>query len=91
MIQEFPALANFWHCPEYRSRGQDLLQAESAGATCLNLLTRDGAVGVEFTPALEPQHYAELFELAQEFESEAALREVVTAAARRWGRQVVFG
>ena len=68
-----------------------MLETHSAIGTCLNLLTRDGAVGVEFTPALDHEHYAELFELAQDFESEAELRKVVTAAATRWGRQVSFG
>jgi hypothetical protein len=68
-----------------------LLQVESAGDTCLNLLTRDGAVSVKFTPALDQQHYAELFELAENFESDAALRDLVSAAAARWGRQVSFG
>ena len=86
-----PGFANLGHFPNAYSRGQVLLEAQSALGTCLNLLTRDGAVGVEFTPALDQEHYAELFELAQDFESEAELRKVVTAAAGRWGRQVSFG
>jgi len=59
-----------------------------ADSTILNLLTRDGAVSVEFFPPLDQQHYAELFDIAQDFDSEAIIREMVTAAAKRWGRTV---
>lgn len=61
-----------------------------ADATRLNLLTRDGAVTVEFTPELEQAHYAELFSLASDFETELDLRSLVEAAAKRWGRTVAF-
>jgi hypothetical protein len=58
--------------------------------TRLNLLTRDGAVTVEFAPELEPPHYNELFTLASDFETEFDLRSVVAEAANRWGRTVQF-
>ena len=60
----------------------------SAESTILNLLTRDGAISVEFRPPLDTHHYAELFDIAQDFDSEAVLRDIVTAAAKRWGRTV---
>jgi hypothetical protein len=63
---------------------------EAASATSLNLLTRDGAFAVEFTPALEPRHYAELFELVQDFDSEGVARALIMDAAERWGREVTF-
>ena len=58
---------------------------QSTGTTYLNLLTRDGAFAVEFTPALEQRHYAELYELIQDFDSEGVARALITDAARRWG------
>jgi hypothetical protein len=62
----------------------------TVSTTYLNLLTRDGAVAVEFSPALEQQQYAELFELVQDFDSEALMRVMVRDAAKRWGRDVTF-
>ncbi|HEY2410855.1 MAG TPA: hypothetical protein VGI40_01355 [Pirellulaceae bacterium] len=59
--------------------------------TRLSLLTRDGAVAVEFNPALDTQHYAELFQIAGDFDSELELRAIVQKAAQRWGRMVCFG
>jgi hypothetical protein len=59
-------------------------------STRLSLLTRDGAVSVEFTPALDQQHYAELFVMAEDFETEPIARSLVTSAAARWGRKVEF-
>jgi hypothetical protein len=59
--------------------------------TRLSLLTRDGAVAVEFTPALDMQHYSELFQLAGDFDSELELRAIVLQAAERWSRAVCFG
>jgi len=63
---------------------------EAAGTTYLNLLTRDGAIAVEFTPGLEPKHYTELFELVKDFDSEGVARLLVTDAAKRWAREVNF-
>jgi hypothetical protein len=63
---------------------------QSVGTTYLNLMTRDGAFAVEFTPALNKQQYAELFTLVQDFDSEGVARALITDAARRWGRQVTF-
>jgi hypothetical protein len=59
--------------------------------TRLSLLTRDGAVAVEFNPVLDAQHYSELFQIAGDFDSELELRAIVQQAARRWGRTVSFG
>ena len=59
--------------------------------TRLSLLTRDGAVAVEFSPSLDTQHYAELFQLANDFDSEFELRTIVEKAAERWNRAVCFG
>jgi len=59
--------------------------------TRLSLLTRDGAVAVEFNPALDAQHYSELFQLAGDFDSEIELRSLVLKAAERWSRTVCFG
>ena len=59
--------------------------------TRLNLLTRDGAVAVEFTPSLDAHHYSELFQLANDFDTEIELRALVQKAAQRWGRTVCFG
>ena len=63
---------------------------QRASSTYLNLLTRDGAVAVEFTPALDKEQYAELFVLVQDFDSEALMRVLITDAAKRWGRRVTF-
>lgn len=59
-------------------------------STRLNLLTRDGAVSVEFTPGLEQRHYTELFEVVKEFDSAAVARQLILDAAKRWGREVEF-
>ena len=63
---------------------------QSADTTYLNLLTRDGAFAVEFTPTLEPKHYAELFEIVKDFDSEGLARLLIEDAAQRWGREVAF-
>jgi hypothetical protein len=57
-------------------------------STTLNLLTREGAYAVTFTPALEPAQYDELFHFAQILEQEVELRTQVKEMAKRWGRQV---
>jgi len=56
-------------------------------STRLNLLTRDGAVAVEFSPALEQEHYSELNEIACDAESETELQKAVTAAGERCGQE----
>jgi hypothetical protein len=58
--------------------------------TRLNLLTRDGAISVQFTPPLDQVHYTELFEIAREFETETDAKALVIAAAKRWKRKVAF-
>jgi len=63
----------------------------TATMTRLHLLTVDGAVAVTFVPELETAQYSELFGLSRDFVSAEALREIVTAAAKRWGREVAFG
>jgi hypothetical protein len=67
-----------------------MLLTQVPEVTHLNLLTRDGAVAVEFSPALDTQHYAELFQLAYDFETEDELQAMVESAADRWGRTVCF-
>ena len=59
-------------------------------ATRLTLLTRDGAIELEFRPGLEPRHYAELFELVKGFDSEVVARALIIDAAKRWQREVIF-
>jgi hypothetical protein len=59
--------------------------------TRLSLLTRDGAIAVQFSPSLDTQHYSELFEMASDFDSEFELRSIVQKAAERWNRNVCFG
>ena len=58
-------------------------------ATNLNLLTRDGAVAVIFSPPREQEHYSELFDISSEGETEHELRKIVSEAATRWQRSVV--
>jgi len=55
--------------------------ASMANSTTLNLLTRQGAYAVTFTPALEPAQYDELFEFAQPLEQEVELRTQVKEMA----------
>ena len=59
-------------------------------STRLNLLTRDGALVVIFTPALEPDHYTELHELIQGCDTVAELRKAIVYAASNWEREVIF-
>lgn len=63
----------------------------SREVTRLSIVTRDGAVSVEFDPALDARHYRELFDIARELDSEPLMRQLVSDAAHRWGRAVVFG
>jgi hypothetical protein len=70
--------------------GGDVETIQSAGSTYLNLVTRDGAFAVEFTPPLDKQQYAELFEMVQDLDSEGVARALITDAAKRWGREVAF-
>jgi len=60
-------------------------------STTLNLLTRDGAVTVLISPALEADHYAELHEAVRDAETAEEMREVVKAVCDRLGREVHFG
>jgi hypothetical protein len=71
-------------------RGMQPMQVQD-DVTRLSLLTRDGAVAVEFAPSLDAQHYGELFQLAGDFDSELDLRLIVQKAAERWSRSVCFG
>ena len=64
--------------------------ANCEDATRLTLLTRDGAIQVEFMPALDARHYAELFEVVKKFDSGAVARQLILDAAKRWQRQVTF-
>ena len=63
---------------------------QTASTTFLNLLTRDGALDVEFSPVIESHHYAELFEIVKAFDSEAVAKLLLVDAAKRCGRSVTF-
>lgn len=56
--------------------------------TSLNLLARDGSVAVVFRPALTPEQYYELYEIACDNESAEQLQAAVQQAAIRWGSTV---
>jgi hypothetical protein len=59
--------------------------------TTLNLLTRDGALAVSFTPALTPAQYGELYEIACDYDDTAeAMAAAVKEAAARWGIKVAI-
>jgi len=58
--------------------------------TSLNLLTRDGALAVTFTPALTAQQYAELYDLACSADTANEMSSAVQSAAERWGTDVVI-
>jgi len=50
--------------------------------TSLSLLTTDGAVRMEFQPALSPAQYARLLDISHRAATDQELREAVTAFAR---------
>ena len=56
--------------------------------TLLNLLCRDGMVGVRFTPPLDEGHYAELYEISCLSPTAQELGRAVQQAASRWNRAV---
>lgn len=58
--------------------------------TSLNLLTRDGAVYVAFSPALTAAQYAELLQLVKQPGSDEDLRQALQAWARVNGLSVNF-
>jgi hypothetical protein len=58
--------------------------------TRLNLLTREGSLSVEFRPALEQAQYDELYVLVEELDTIAVAKTLITDAAKRWQRQVIF-
>jgi hypothetical protein len=58
------------------------------GSTTLNLLARDGALTVTFSPALTTQQYEELVRVVHAFATKEELRAVLEQAARNWGRSV---
>jgi hypothetical protein len=57
--------------------------------TSLNLLTRDGALGITFTPALTPDQYSELLGLAFDSGTADEMSAAIKSAAGRWGAEVV--
>ena len=63
-------------------------QIHAGDATRLNLLTRDGALSVEFTPALDAEHYTELYGLVRQCDNESELSSAIIQAAHRWDRTV---
>jgi hypothetical protein len=62
----------------------------ATNSTTLNLLTREGAICVTFTPGLEPSQYDELHQFSEiieyQYELEIALKEM----GNRWGREVII-
>lgn len=58
--------------------------------TTLNLLTREGAVYMDFRPALSPKQYAELDSLAHEPATQDALRRAIALWAQSYGLKVSF-
>jgi hypothetical protein len=58
--------------------------------TALNLLTREGAIRVAFSPRLTPEQYAELILVIESPQSETRneLRKAIQAVATRWGSKV---
>jgi hypothetical protein len=57
-------------------------------ATALNLLTRDGAIAVRFTPALGREHYPELVDIACAALNAQEMGNALRFAANRWGKVV---
>ena len=58
--------------------------------TTLHLLTRDGAVFLDFRPRLSPSQYSHLLELANAARSQAELREQIREWTREEGIRVSF-
>jgi hypothetical protein len=63
---------------------------QSDDVTRLNLLTREGALSIEFRPALNPIQYDELHALVDELDSIEVAKALITDAAKRWEREVEF-
>ena len=58
--------------------------------TTLNLLTRNGAVYMDFRPALNGAQYTRLLEIANECDTEEELRNAVTEWAKEERLKVSF-
>ena len=58
--------------------------------TTLNLLTRDGAVYMDFRPALSAKQYAELINLTYEPATPEEMRNAIAAWAKSQGLKVRF-
>jgi hypothetical protein len=58
--------------------------------TTLTLLTREGAVTISLTPALQANQYDELLQLVNAPESRQELSELVQGLAARWQRTVTI-
>lgn len=56
--------------------------------TTLRFLMADGAMSATFSPALTPDHYAELHALIQHPTTKDELRLAIERAARLWGVKV---
>jgi hypothetical protein len=67
-----------------------LVVVASITHTTLNLLTSEGTVAVFIVPGLTPEQYSDLHELVLEAQTAAELRDAITAACDRWGREVHF-
>ncbi|HUE71947.1 MAG TPA: hypothetical protein VMP01_13760 [Pirellulaceae bacterium] len=58
--------------------------------TVLNLLTRDGTVYMAFSPALNAEQYAELWELTHHPDTNGEMQEAVRGWAQGRGLKVSF-
>jgi len=58
--------------------------------TTLNLLTREGALCVTFSPALEARQYDALLEVVDDADTLKVLTERVMLIAQHWKREVVI-
>ena len=56
--------------------------------TGLRLLMDDGTVHIHFHPKLTPEHYSELFRVAEKVTTQVELREAVVKLANEWGSTV---
>lgn len=58
--------------------------------TCLNLLSRDGALSVTFRPRLSPDEYDELYRLIPLIDTRDQMIEVLLYFAKTHVKEVIF-
>jgi hypothetical protein len=56
--------------------------------TALQLLTRDGAIHVAFSPRLSAEQYAELMILVEATDTKDELSDALRSAALQWGKEL---